>query len=312
MPSNLSTRLRQLEEQLGVDLFLRERQRLQLSPAGKVLLDYAARLFACRRRRARRCRGEPVGDFALGSMYSTAAIHLPPRLAEYHRRYPAVNLQCRPRPAASWSSRCWAGAWMPCWWTARWTSTVWRACRCSRSAWCWSPRMATRRCAVRGRGRQRGDRLPPALLYRLLLESWFASARVSMGRVMEIESYHSMLACVVAGGGVALMPVSMLQSLPGRESVAVHALAEPFARANTWLVWRKGHGRRQPEGLDRSPARAGIGVGLIQVRVRGRFPAVKLFLDGVERAESGTPVYSFLGRPDLSGRPILPWTRGLS
>lgn len=46
VPSNLSTRLRQLEEQLGVDLFLRERQRLQLSPAGKVLLDYAARLFA--------------------------------------------------------------------------------------------------------------------------------------------------------------------------------------------------------------------------------------------------------------------------
>lgn len=45
VPSNLSTRLRQLEEQLGVDLFLRERQRLQLSPAGKVLLDYAARLF---------------------------------------------------------------------------------------------------------------------------------------------------------------------------------------------------------------------------------------------------------------------------
>ncbi|HBP2043547.1 TPA: hypothetical protein L5324_000806 [Pseudomonas aeruginosa] len=25
----------------------------------------------------------------------------------------------------------------------------------------------------------------------------------------------------------------------------------------------------------------------------------------MERAESGTPVYSFLGRPDLSGRPIL-------
>ena len=39
VPSNLSTRLKQLEEQLGVELFVRERQRLQLSPAGKVLLD---------------------------------------------------------------------------------------------------------------------------------------------------------------------------------------------------------------------------------------------------------------------------------
>lgn len=46
VPSNLSTRLRQLEEQLGVELFRRERQRLQLSPAGKVLLDYSARMLA--------------------------------------------------------------------------------------------------------------------------------------------------------------------------------------------------------------------------------------------------------------------------
>jgi len=46
VPSNLSTRLKQLEEQLGVELFVRERQRLQLSPAGKVLLDYTAKLFA--------------------------------------------------------------------------------------------------------------------------------------------------------------------------------------------------------------------------------------------------------------------------
>ena len=48
VPSNLSTRLKQLEEQLGVELFVRERQRLQLSPAGKVLLDYTAKLFSLR------------------------------------------------------------------------------------------------------------------------------------------------------------------------------------------------------------------------------------------------------------------------
>ena len=34
VPSNLSTRLRQLEDKLGVELFLRERQRLHLTAAG--------------------------------------------------------------------------------------------------------------------------------------------------------------------------------------------------------------------------------------------------------------------------------------
>jgi len=76
--------------------------------------------------------------------------------------------------------------------------------------------------------------------YRMRLESWFAHYHAAMGRAMEIESYQGMLACVIAGSGVALMPQSMLDSLPGREGVAVHALAEPFARASTWLMWRRG------------------------------------------------------------------------
>lgn len=61
-----------------------------------------------------------------------------------------------------------------------------------------------------------------------------------MGRVMEIESYQSMLACVIAGAGVALMAQSMLDSLPGHERVRVHRLQAPFDQAQTWLMWRQG------------------------------------------------------------------------
>ena len=44
--SNITTRVRQLEEELNVRLFIREGKRLHLAPAGKVLLDYADRLLA--------------------------------------------------------------------------------------------------------------------------------------------------------------------------------------------------------------------------------------------------------------------------
>src|SRR5258708_20316527 len=43
--SNVTTRVRQLESELGVDLFVREGKRLHVSPAGKLLLDYAERLI---------------------------------------------------------------------------------------------------------------------------------------------------------------------------------------------------------------------------------------------------------------------------
>src|SRR6267142_2223788 len=44
--SNVTTRIRQLEEDLRVTLFIREGKRLHLAPAGHVLLDYAERLLA--------------------------------------------------------------------------------------------------------------------------------------------------------------------------------------------------------------------------------------------------------------------------
>src|SRR4029453_18859946 len=46
--SNFTTRVRQLESELGVELFIRNGKKLHLSPAGKLLLDYADRLLDLR------------------------------------------------------------------------------------------------------------------------------------------------------------------------------------------------------------------------------------------------------------------------
>src|ERR1044071_3513082 len=43
--SNITTRVRQLEEELGVELFIRNGKKLHLSPAGTILLGYAERLI---------------------------------------------------------------------------------------------------------------------------------------------------------------------------------------------------------------------------------------------------------------------------
>src|SRR3982750_2248637 len=44
--SNVTTRVRQLEDDLGTTLFVREGKRLHLTPAGQTLLGYADRLLA--------------------------------------------------------------------------------------------------------------------------------------------------------------------------------------------------------------------------------------------------------------------------
>ncbi|MDR7109762.1 DNA-binding transcriptional LysR family regulator [Pseudomonas sp. PvR086] len=242
VPSNLSTRLKQLEEQLGVELFVRERQRLQLSPAGKVLLDYTTKLFALHdEAHAAVQGGQPAGDFVLGTMYSTAAIHLPELLARYHRRYPAVNLQVQSGPSGELLEGLLTGRL-----DAALVDGPLELAGLDGVPLCDERLVLISeadhppvRSALDVEGRSVFT-FRQGCSYRMRLEAWFAHDHAAMGRAMEIESYPGMLACVIAGSGVALMSESMLASLPGRESVAVHPLAEPFASATTWLMWRKG------------------------------------------------------------------------
>src|SRR5215813_2258641 len=76
--SNVTTRIRQLEADLGVALFIREGKRLHLAPAGQVLLGYADRLLAlAEETRSAVQDARPRGPFRLGAMESTAAVRLP-------------------------------------------------------------------------------------------------------------------------------------------------------------------------------------------------------------------------------------------
>ncbi len=47
-----------------------------------------------------------------------------------------------------------------------------------------------------------------------------------------MESYHGMLACVIAGAGLALIPRSMLESMPGHQQVSAWPLAEEWPLAH--------------------------------------------------------------------------------
>ena len=242
VPSNLSTRLRQLEEQLGVELFHRERQRLQLSPAGKVLLDYAARMLSLHDEAFAAVQGgQPAGEFILGSMYSTAAIHLPALLARYHKTYPAVNLQVQTAPSGELLEGLLAGRLDAALLDGPLSlSGLDGVPLCEETlVMITEPEHPPVRSARDVAGRPVFT-FRKGCSYRMRLEAWYAHDHAAMGRAMEIESYQSMLACVVAGSGVALMSQSMLDSLPGRENVAAHRLQSPFDQATTWLVWRRG------------------------------------------------------------------------
>jgi len=100
--SNITHRVKALEAEIGTPLFERHSRGMTLTGAGRRLLPYAQRLAALSREAVLAARedGEPKGPLSIGSMETTAAVRLPSLLAEFHRRFPAVQLSLRTAPTA--------------------------------------------------------------------------------------------------------------------------------------------------------------------------------------------------------------------
>src|SRR5437762_12357116 len=92
--SNVTTRIRQLEQHLGTRLFRREGRTIRLSAEGQTLLTYADRLLRLADEAVSDMRtGKPKGVFRLGSLESTAGSRLAPILSRYHTLYPDVVVE---------------------------------------------------------------------------------------------------------------------------------------------------------------------------------------------------------------------------
>ncbi|WP_341647996.1 LysR family transcriptional regulator [Thauera humireducens] len=101
--SNVTARIRRLEEELGTELFFRSGRGVELAPAGRVLLDYARRMLNLERQTVAAVRhaGDEAGELRIGSMETFAALHLPSALSELRATHPALELRVRADTSAT-------------------------------------------------------------------------------------------------------------------------------------------------------------------------------------------------------------------
>lgn len=240
--SNVTTRLRQLESELGVALFHRTGGRLVITPAGRTLNVYAERLLrlAQEAQRSVAADGVPRGPLAIGSMETTAAARLPRMLAAFHARYPEVDLTLETGPTAHLVQKV-ADFSLD---AALVGGQVEHPALQARTVFEEELVLITRRDhpAVRD-PRDVSDTMllvfRAGCSYRRRLELWLESAGVAPRRTLEFGTFEGIVACAAAGMGVSLMPRVLVQNRGLADSVRVHALPPRFARIPTMLVWRK-------------------------------------------------------------------------
>ncbi|MEN5018565.1 LysR substrate-binding domain-containing protein [Erwinia sp. Eh17-17] len=253
VPSNISTRLKQLEEELECSLFRREKLRLHITDSGRTFLDYTRRILALAEEARQSVSGQqPGGVFTLGAIESFAAVRLPPLIARYHQSWPQVELDLSTGPSGDMIDGVLSGQYS--------------------AAFIDGPPKhqqlegvpvvdeemvlisALNHPPVPDAASISGSTIyafRANCSYRRLFENWFSRENAAPGKIFEMESYHGILACVSAGAGLALIPRSMLENMPGRDNVRAWPLSEGMGQIAIWLVWRKGTGSNNLQAMTR-------------------------------------------------------------
>lgn len=239
VPSNVTTRIRQLEERLGVSLFRRQGRGLEPTDAGRTLLGHAERLLRMAELAEQELRGGHVGGtLRLGALESTAGARLPPILSAFHTRYPDVAFELQTgttrtllRQVESYEVE------------AALVSEPFETSGLSSI-----PTFEEELVLISAKGApplrhasDLGDRtvvaFPHGCSYRRRLLEWLAEGGTSPGRVLELGSYHAIVACVAAGMGAAIVPAEVLDLALLGASVDRHPLPARLRRNRTHLVW---------------------------------------------------------------------------
>jgi len=244
--SNVTTRIKQLEEQLGTDLFIRDGRRLVLTPAGETLLPYAERLLALADEARHALReSRPSGRLRLGTMESAAASRLPSLLAHYHQSWPEVALELE-----TGTTGCLIERVREFEVDAALIATQLDPDR-DGDLFESVPVFREELVMLTPRGhrpiREARDIALSTLIafergcaYRSYVEKWYMEHGIRPARVLELGSYHAIVACVAAGAGVAVAPRSVLELQHDMNNIAIHSLGD-LGTVDTLLIWRRGH-----------------------------------------------------------------------
>jgi LysR family transcriptional regulator, cell division regulator len=237
--SNVTARLKALEDRLGMDLFARSHRGVALTAAGQRLLPYAERVGRLLEdaRRAVQDDGRPAGPLTIGTLETTAAIRLSPLIARFMKSHPAVDLSLRTGTScelvAQVLDRSLDGAFV--------CGPVDHADLQAEPVFAEELVVLTASSVsslddLLRTGEVRIIVLRAGCSYRQIFEAWLARRGVARVRALEFGTLEAIVSCVAAGLGVTLLPTALTATMWSGRRVTAHRLPDGAGQVETAFI----------------------------------------------------------------------------
>jgi len=240
VPSNVTARVKKLEDELGTSLFLREKNRLKISASGKRLLEYAHQILDLAQEAiAELQQNKPTGVLTVGAMEAVAATRLVEPVVRFHQAFPDIELNIKTAPTGDLIDRVLMGE----------VDMAFVADPPSDNRLCILPIYQETLILVSDLHHKiikkpTDLQLEPTLLgfshscaYRTRLTDWLKQGNI-IAKIVEINSYHTLLSCVAAGMGVGVVPQALLEHYPFSQKIQTHPLPAKWKKSVTAIIWR--------------------------------------------------------------------------
>lgn len=234
--SNVTARIRRLEQHFGQAVFLRGKGGARLTAFGETLKTKATALLheiESTERELLEAAGT-AAPLVLGSMESTAAVRLPSALKALRSRLPKANVTLQTGPTAELLANVWD----------RKIDAAFVAGPVDPDRFHAQPAFPERLVHISSRIYRQTEPLlafRSGCSYRAVAQSWLRANGKMDTEVLEMGTLEGILGCVATGMGFAVAPESAAEQYRDRDELLVTPLPAPFDTTTTHLVWRIDH-----------------------------------------------------------------------